>query len=45
LLILVDIDLGDADISSCTAGDRNGDLAISIDEILTAVNNDLSGCP
>jgi hypothetical protein len=45
LLTEVGIDLGDTDITACTAGDRNGAGAISIDEILTAVGNALYGCP
>jgi len=32
-------------VSQCTAGDANGDGQITIDEILTAVNNALTGCP
>jgi hypothetical protein len=45
LLALVNIALGAADVSACTAGDANSDGAITIDEILAAVNNALSGCP
>jgi len=33
-----------ADVSSCSAGDANHDNSITIDEILTAVNNALNGC-
>jgi len=44
LLSMVDIALGDADVSTCLAGDANHDQQITIDEILTAVNNALNGC-
>jgi len=33
--------LGNADLSACRAGDVNGDSQITVDEILTAVNNAL----
>jgi hypothetical protein len=45
LLTLVNIALGEADISTCMAGDGNDDMQITIDEILRAVNNALNGCP
>lgn len=44
ILTLVNIALGDADVSSCVAGDANHDGKITVDEILTAVNNALNGC-
>jgi hypothetical protein len=44
LLTMVNIALGNADISACDAGDANHDGQITIDEILTAVNNALNGC-
>jgi len=44
ILRMVDIALGNNDVSQCTAGDANGDCQITIDEILTAVNNALNGC-
>jgi hypothetical protein len=44
ILIMVNILLGNADIGACTAGDANGDGQITVDEILTAVNNALDGC-
>jgi hypothetical protein len=44
LLTLVNIALGNADVSSCLVGDANHDCHITIDEILTAVNNALNGC-
>ena len=44
LLTMVNIALGNADASACTAGDANHDGQITIDEILTAVNNALNGC-
>jgi len=45
VVIMVDIALETSDVSACTVGDQNRDGAISIDEILTAVNNALHGCP
>lgn len=45
LLTMVNIALGNASVSACSAGDANGDGQISIDEILSAVNNVLNGCP
>jgi hypothetical protein len=41
----VNVALGNADIASCIAGDRNGDQMIAVDEIITAVGNVLHGCP
>ena len=45
LLTMVNIALGDAQVSDCEAGDSSGDGQITVDEILTAVNNALDGCP
>jgi len=45
LLTMVNIALGNADVSTCLAGDANNSKDITIDEILTAVHNALSGCP
>jgi len=45
LLAMVNIALGNDDISTCEVGDANGDGQITVDEILAAVNNALSGCP
>jgi hypothetical protein len=42
---MVNIALGEAPLSQCEAGDGNGDNEITVDEILTAVNNALQGCP
>jgi hypothetical protein len=44
ILTMVNIALGNADVSACTAGDANGSGQITVDEILTAVNNALGGC-
>jgi hypothetical protein len=44
LLTMVNIALGTADVSACTAGDINNDQKITVDEILTAVNKALNGC-
>jgi len=45
LIMMVNIALGNAAINACAAGDANNDLAITVDEILTAVRNALDGCP
>ena len=45
IITMVNIALGSADISACTAGDANSDHQITLDEILKAVNNALNGCP
>jgi hypothetical protein len=45
LLTLVNIALGNTNVSACVAGDLNHDGQISIAEILAAVNAALSGCP
>jgi hypothetical protein len=44
LLAMVNIALGNANVSTCLAGDANHDNKITVDEILTAVNNALNGC-
>ncbi|MFQ5667762.1 MAG: hypothetical protein ACE5I7_15220 [Candidatus Binatia bacterium] len=45
LISMVNVALGNTDISACTAGDQNGDGMITINEIISAVNNALGGCP
>jgi hypothetical protein len=44
LITMVNIALGNADVSTCTAGDQNGDGAVSVNEIIAAVTNTLNGC-
>jgi hypothetical protein len=44
LIQMVNIALGNADISVCNAGDANGEGVITVNEIITAVNSALSGC-
>jgi hypothetical protein len=44
ILTLVNIALGNTEVTECSAGDANSDDVITIDEILTAVDNALSGC-
>jgi hypothetical protein len=44
ILTMINIALGNANIATCFAGDANGDGQITIDEVLTAVNNALNGC-
>jgi hypothetical protein len=45
LLTMVNIALGNAPLADCPAGNSNSDAAITVDEILAAVNNALNGCP
>ena len=40
---MVNIALGNSQISEWEAGDSNGDRLITVDQILTAVNNALNG--
>ncbi len=44
LITMAAIELGNAPVSDCLAGDENDDQRITVDEILTAVNNALNGC-
>ena len=44
LITMVNIALGTANVSSCTAGDADGSGDITINEIVSAVNNALNGC-
>ena len=44
ILTMVNIALGNLNVSACEAGDANNDNRITVDEILTAVNNALNGC-
>jgi hypothetical protein len=44
IVTMVNIALGNLNVSACQAGDANGDNQITVDEILTAVNNALNGC-
>ena len=41
---MVNIALGNTTVCACEAGDTGGDGQITVDEILTAVNNALNGC-
>ncbi|MFI5364072.1 MAG: DUF1566 domain-containing protein [Candidatus Binatia bacterium] len=45
ILIGVEIVLGEADLSRCPSFGINGDMRVTVDEILAAVNNALTGCP
>lgn len=44
LITMVSIALGNAQLSTCPVGDADGDGAITVDEIIRAVNNVLPGC-
>jgi len=44
LITMVNIALGTANGSICTAGDTNGDGTITVNEIIASVNNALNGC-
>jgi hypothetical protein len=45
ILKIVDISLGGQSLSGCMAADANHDGAVTVDEILTAINKSLNGCP
>src|SRR5262245_14815763 len=45
LVVMVNIALNAAAVSTCTAGDVNHDDKIVVNEIVTAVNNLLGVCP
>jgi hypothetical protein len=45
LVLSVDIALGAADIGECSETDANGDLRITIDELISAAGNSLNDCP
>jgi hypothetical protein len=45
LLTIVDIALGNADLTNCDKGDVNHDQQVTIDEILAAVTAALTSCP
>src|SRR5512139_626226 len=45
ILVMVNVALGQAQVSACPAGDANHDNAITVDEILAAVNFALTECP
>lgn len=44
IITLVNIALGNTPVTACEAGDANHDNQITVDEILTTVNNALYGC-
>jgi VCBS repeat protein/FG-GAP repeat protein len=44
LITMVNIALGNANVSTCLAGDADGSGEITINEIVAAVNNALNGC-
>jgi hypothetical protein len=44
IITMVNIALGTANVSACTAGDADGSGDITINEIIAAVNNALNGC-
>ncbi len=45
LITAVNVSLGRADVSACTAADGDGDGEVAINELIRAVRNGLSGCP
>lgn len=44
IITMVNVALGQADVSQCAFGDADASGSITVDEILTAVNNALTGC-
>jgi CSLREA domain-containing protein len=45
LILGISIALGTTSVATCPALDPNGDDEVTIDEVLTAVNHAVSGCP
>jgi hypothetical protein len=45
LITLVNIALGDTDVSECEAGDADGSGTVTVDELVGAVGRALLGCP
>jgi hypothetical protein len=45
LIVCVNIVLGTAQLSSCSAVDTNNDGIVTISELIQAVNAALNGCP
>jgi len=45
VVTMVNIALGNAELSACRFGDRSGDEEITVDEIIVAVHHALTGCP
>jgi hypothetical protein len=45
IILMVNIALGNTDVSECTAGDFDGGGDITVDEIVGALNLALDGCP
>jgi len=45
LITMVNIALGTANVTACTAGDANGDGEIAVNAIVAGVNSALNGCP
>jgi hypothetical protein len=45
LIKMVNVALGDADVSECEAGDADGSGEVTVDELVRAVNAALGGCP
>jgi hypothetical protein len=45
IILMVNVALGGADVSTCEAGDVNRDGQITVDEIIAAVNGALNACP
>ena len=44
LVVMINIALDDASVSTCEAGDKDHNDVVTVDEIITAVDNALSGC-
>jgi cysteine-rich repeat protein len=45
LITGVNIALGTADLTACSSFDKSGDQQVTVSELITAVNNALTGCP
>jgi len=45
IVLLVRIAVGSAETPACAPGDANHDGAVTVDEVIVAVNGALAGCP
>jgi len=44
IVTMVNIALGTQSVDNCLAGDADGSRTVTVDEILTAIQNALNGC-
>jgi hypothetical protein len=44
IVIMVNVALGNRPIEDCEAGDPDGSRTVTVDELVTAIQNALNGC-